>query len=208
MLDKEGFDLWAEEYDRTVRMSDEKDTYPFAGYNRILQTIFREVMRKPQSNVLEIGIGTGNLASRLYENGHHIDGIDFSETMITLAQEKMPNAHLMKWDIREGIPNELRDKKYDAIISTYTLHHLTDEEKISFILSVFPLLKDDGKVYIGDISFHTRAALEKCRQEHIAQWDDDEYYFVYDELTRKLENHCTCHYEQMSHCGGLFILSR
>ena len=30
MLDKKGFDLWADGYDKTVRISDEENTYPFA----------------------------------------------------------------------------------------------------------------------------------------------------------------------------------
>jgi len=30
MLDKHGFDLWAEGYDKSVNITDEKDDYPFA----------------------------------------------------------------------------------------------------------------------------------------------------------------------------------
>ena len=32
MLSKQGFDLWANEYDRTVQVSEESNLYPFAGY--------------------------------------------------------------------------------------------------------------------------------------------------------------------------------
>ena len=31
MLDSRGFDLWADGYDRSVDISDEDNTYPFAG---------------------------------------------------------------------------------------------------------------------------------------------------------------------------------
>ena len=34
MLDKKEFDLWADGYDKTVGISDEKNTYPFAGYKK------------------------------------------------------------------------------------------------------------------------------------------------------------------------------
>ena len=78
MLNKQGFDLWASEYDQTVRISEESNLYPFAGYKEILNTIFNEVMQKEQSMVLDIGFGTGVLTHKLYENGHQIDGIDFS----------------------------------------------------------------------------------------------------------------------------------
>jgi len=33
-------------------------------------------------------------------------------------------------------------------ISTYTLHHLTDEEKAAFIKVLLPLLKEDGHLFI------------------------------------------------------------
>ena len=44
MLDSKGFDLWADGYDKAVGISDEKNTYPFAGYKEVLGTIFRTVM--------------------------------------------------------------------------------------------------------------------------------------------------------------------
>ena len=34
MLDKKEFDLWADGYDKTVGISDEENTYPFAGYQK------------------------------------------------------------------------------------------------------------------------------------------------------------------------------
>ena len=33
MLDHEGFDLWADSYDRSTACSDESGSYPFAGYS-------------------------------------------------------------------------------------------------------------------------------------------------------------------------------
>ena len=41
MLDKKEFDLWADGYDKTVGISDEKNTYPFAGYKKVLGFIFQ-----------------------------------------------------------------------------------------------------------------------------------------------------------------------
>ena len=41
MLDQVGFDLWADGYDQTVGLSDEENSYPFAGYKEILARIYR-----------------------------------------------------------------------------------------------------------------------------------------------------------------------
>ena len=43
MLDNKGFDLWADGYDQTVGVSDEENTYPFAGYREVLGTVYRIV---------------------------------------------------------------------------------------------------------------------------------------------------------------------
>ncbi|MGN7410265.1 class I SAM-dependent methyltransferase [Sporosarcina sp. SAFN-010] len=205
MLTNQGFNLWSDNYDQTVQVSEENNLYPFAGYKKILNTIFNEVMQEENSKVLDIGFGTGVLTSKLYENGHQIDGVDFSSKMISIAQSKMPNANLYEWDISVGLPPEIFENNYDSIISTYTLHHLTDEEKISFITDLIPLLKKDGNIFIGDISFETREKLDTCRQESIEYWDEDEYYFVYDEISSLLK--VQCEFYPISHCGGVFIIS-
>jgi putative AdoMet-dependent methyltransferase len=208
MLNKQGFDLWADEYDQTVRVSKESNLYPFAGYEEILNTIFNEVMQNEKSRVLDIGFGTGILTHKLYENGHQIDGIDFSREMIAIAQTKMTRANLVEWDISNGLPDEILSMKYDAIVSTYTLHHLTDEAKITFIQKLLPLLSDDGTIFIGDIAFRTREDLEKCRKESAGYWDDDEFYFVADEIYSALGDVCTSEFYPISHCGGMFIITK
>ena len=65
LLDKEGFDLWANEYDKAVGISDEEKTYPFAGYKEVLGIIYQEVMKKDIADVLDIGFGTGTLTTKL-----------------------------------------------------------------------------------------------------------------------------------------------
>lgn len=207
MLNKQGFDLWANDYDQTVKISEENNQYPFAGYKEILNTIFNETMQKECSHILDIGFGTGILASRLYEEGHQIDGMDFSAEMIAIAQVKMPKAKLIEGDIADGLPAELKEETYDSIISTYALHHLNDDQKVDFIQELLPSLAEGGKIYIGDIAFETREQLEQCKQDSIKYWDHDEFYFVYEEIHEALKGICRCEFHPVSHCGGVFVLS-
>ena len=44
MLNEQGFDLWADGYDRSVGLSDEGNTYPFVGYKRVLNAIYNAVL--------------------------------------------------------------------------------------------------------------------------------------------------------------------
>lgn len=206
MLNQQGFNLWADGYDQTVQLSEENNHYPFAGYKEILGTIFNEIMQQPNSSVLDIGFGTAVLTTKLYDHGHQISGFDFSSKMIDIALKKMPKANLMEWDLANGLPEALVNKQYDAIVSTYALHHFTDEAKVAYIKALLPLLTPTGKIYIGDIAFETRAQLEKCRQESIGYWDDDEFYFVHEEFSKLLNETCQVEFHPISHCGGVFIM--
>lgn len=205
MLTNKEFDLWADDYDRSVGLSDEDGTYPFAGYRDLLNTIYNRVLSSSGRAVLDIGFGTGTLTSKLYEQGCQVYGQDFSQKMIQLAREKMPGAALYQGDFTQGLVPELRRNKYDAIIATYSLHHLTDAQKVTFLSSLLPLLTEDGCIYIGDVAFETRAQLEACRASAGDEWDGDEIYFVYEEL--KPFFHALQFYK-ISVCAGLLTLRR
>ncbi|WP_026659338.1 class I SAM-dependent methyltransferase [Butyrivibrio sp. AC2005] len=205
MLDNRGFDLWADGYDAAVGLSDEEDRYPFAGYKNVLGGIFQEVMTKENACVLDIGFGTGTLTTKLYENGCVIYGQDFSERMIELAKEKMPDANLYQGDFSKGLVQELKDCKFDFIIGTYSLHHLTDEQKIGFFSELIDRLNEDGKILIGDVAFETREDLEKCKSEEGGDWDDDEIYFVVEEIMKSFPQ---VRFEQKSYCSGIIMIEK
>lgn len=206
MLNQKDFDLWAEGYDRSVGLGEESDSYPFAGYKKVLNRIFREVMAKKEPGVLDIGFGTGTLTSGLYEQGCSITGVDFSQRMIELAKEKMPQAELLQGDFSKGLPEKLLEKKYDFIIATYSLHHLTDEGKANLIGRLLSLLKEDGKILIGDVAFQNRRELENCREKCGGDWDSEEFYFVFEELKNCLN--ASVMFEKISFCAGVFVIER
>ena len=89
-------------------------------------------MEKPNPAVLDIGFGTGTLTAKLYENGCKIYGQDFSSRMIELACAKMPDAHLYQGDFTQGLAEPIKRQSYDFIVATYSLHHLTDDQRLFF----------------------------------------------------------------------------
>ncbi len=207
MLNNQGFDLWANDYDRTVNISEENNEYPFAGYKDVLNYIYNQAKEQIGSNILDIGFGTGILTNQLYNYGYNITGIDFSSNMIDIAKKKMPDALLINWDFAKGLPEKIRSCKFDYIISTYAIHHLTDEEKIKFIKSLANLLNTNGKILIGDISFETRKELEECNNIYKEIWDNDEIYFTADEIKNALNDTCYCTYIKISHCAGVLTVT-
>ena len=125
--------------------------------------------------------------------------------MIELAQNKMPKAKLYQGDFSRGLVNDLKQLKYDAIIATYSLHHLTDNQKICFLDELLPLLNEGGCIYIGDVAFTTRDELEKCKLEAGDEWDETEIYFVFDELKSVFPELV---FEPMSYCAGILTLRK
>ena len=205
MLDNKGFDLWADGYDLTVGVSDDENSYPFAGYKEVLGGIYQTIMEKSNAVVLDIGFGTGTLTAKLYENGCLIYGQDFSERMIELASEKMPDACLYQGDFSQGLVEPLRNRSYDFIIATYSLHHLTDEQKVCFLQNLLEHLKEGGKILIGDVAFITRADMEQCQKEVGSEWDDEEIYFVIDEMKQVFPDLI---FQPVSYCSGIMTLAR
>lgn len=205
MLDKKGFDLWADNYDKTVGVSDEENTYPFAGYKEVLGRIFQTVMEKQYAAVLDIGFGTGALTAKLYERGCDIYGQDFSPKMIGLAREKMPDAHLYPGDFTQGLAEPLLRQTYDFIVATYVLHHLTDEQKVAFLRALQGRLKKGVRILIGDVAFATHEELNQCREAAGEEWDDEEFYFVADELKSAFPN---LSFEPVSFCAGILTLAQ
>lgn len=208
MLDNNGFNLWANDYDKEVGISDEDNIYPFAGYKNLLNKIYNEILKtsSKNKNILDIGFGTGTLTKKLYEKNCNIYGQDFSNKMVEIAQNKMPNSKLYNGDFSKGLVKDLKEIKYDAIIATYSLHHLTDTQKVEFINNeLIPLLKDNGIIYIGDIAFETRNELEKCKNKYKEHWDNDEIYWVYNEIKDKVLNSS---FENISECAGIIKITK
>lgn len=201
----EFFDRWANEYDWFV--GGWAESFPFKGYDDLLNRIVELADPQPGMKILDMGIGTGNLAERFVEKGCEIWGIDFSGKMLEVARKKIPSAHLLQVDILSDWPSELRTG-FDRIVSAYVFHHFNLETKLNVINRVLDeLLKDDGILVIGDTSYPSFAARAEAREKLIDEWDDTEFYWAADEV--KLMSWgkvAQIVYEQVSSCGGVYTI--
>lgn len=205
MLDKFGFDLWAEDYDKTVEISESEDEYPFAGYKSVLAYIYDAVRKMKAKKVLDIGFGTAILSKKLYDDGLEIHGQDFSKNMLDIALQKMPKAKLYEGDFAKALDKNILNEKYDVILATYSIHHIIYSEKKDFLMTLFNLLNDDGKIFIGDVSFLDKKSLESCREKSKDYWDDDEHYIVYESIKKDFPKAI---FEKISFCSGVLILEK
>lgn len=205
MLDSTGFDLWANNYDINVNIIEKNDSYPFAGYRKILNKIYNEIREKKAKKILDIGFGTAFLTEKLYNDNIEIYGIDFSKKMVEIAKEKMPLANLVEYDFSKGYPEIFKNEKFDFIIFTYSIHHLTTSQKVSFINDLKNYLEKDGKILIANVAFEKIVELEKCKNDNIDLWDNDEIYMVYEELKDKIKD---LKFDKITFCSGIFSISK
>lgn len=118
-----------------------------------IESLILEQGPKPQ-NILELGCGSGNVTEKLLEKGYEVVGIDYSEEMLEIAEEKTEefgnNIIYIQQDLRE-IDFEVYE--IDTVISANdTFNYMTDIKDIEHVLTyLYPRIKKGGQL-VFDIS--------------------------------------------------------
>lgn len=161
-------DTEAADYDNDVR--NEADPIR-TGYRDVLRWVVRKAQIAPSSRVLELGSGTGNLSELIASCGELVS-VDVSENMEAVAKLKvrhLTNRRFIKADILEVFTKEIG--KFDAVISTYAVHHLTDQEKQQLFALVFDRLLLGGRAVFGDLMVLNSSEKEEKIQQYFAKGD-------------------------------------
>jgi ubiquinone/menaquinone biosynthesis C-methylase UbiE len=129
------FDTFANEYDFSA--SFDTDKYDF----------FISNMSDVKGSALDIGCGSGRLAFELAKHYKTVVGIDNSNEMLAIAQEKR-SASNIEYLLMDANRISL-DQEFDFIASASTFHHLDDLPLT--LESIKHLLNPDGKIVISDL---------------------------------------------------------
>ena len=76
---------------------------------------------KPKSEILDIGIGTGESSKRFQQAGHIITGLDGSSNMLEQCQQKKIGLAYILHDI-EKFPFPIKNENFDVVISNGVFH--------------------------------------------------------------------------------------
>jgi SAM-dependent methyltransferase len=180
------FDQWAPVYDETVHDAEGEYNEVFAGYDQILAEVVKRIPPGAK-DVLEIGVGTGNLSRLLADAGYRVIGVEPSEQM----RQQVAAKHLAI-DLREGHFLQLplgAEERVDAIVSTYAFHHLTLVEKREALSTMKQLLRPEGVIVFADTCYESEASRAEVfarvraqQKENLLRDLETEFYELHEDL--------------------------
>lgn len=122
-----------------------KDEMERKEYDRLLLDRYSEMLQV-NSLVCDAGCGpSGHIGSYLYEKGHMVTGIDFSQRCIEIATSHNPGIDFRAMDMMN---TNFEDEYFDGIVSFYSILY-TPKKHLDKIFAEFNrILKKDGKLLV------------------------------------------------------------
>lgn len=178
------FDKWAETYDDSIAMAE----WGFEHYHDGIIWLCNQLHNKNRYvRVIDLGCGTGVFAKMLQRIAPSIEyiGIDISNKMLNIAKRKSPKSTFLQTDFRDFDRWKIYlDNEYNcAVVSSYSLHHINDKEKIDLINNIFTASKRYDFFFIVDYAFINNSERNLLLEEeiklgnyHIKKEIETEYY--------------------------------
>jgi putative AdoMet-dependent methyltransferase len=146
------FDQQASFHDELV-LNNEQAFNKHPSYSQALKMVGEWVKPLQGEKGLDIGTGTGNLAAIFLEKGIEMSGIDQSKEMLKQCQRKFPN---LETKLGNFLAIPYLDHSFEFVVTSYALHHLTDEQKRMALEEIHRVLKPHGRVCIVDLMFENQ----------------------------------------------------
>lgn len=140
------------------------------------ERFIEKIRLTPESNVLEIGVGTGRLALKTAPFCNNLYGIDISPKTIERAKENLKSFQNVNLICDDFLTVEFKEK-FDVIYSSLTFMHIKDKQKA--VNKVFTLLNSGGRFVLSiDKSQNTLLDIGTSKIEIYPDTPDDMTLFL------------------------------
>ncbi|MBC7418282.1 MAG: class I SAM-dependent methyltransferase [Pedobacter sp.] len=125
---------------------------------QIAQSILKNVSFSKKMHIMDFGSGTGLLLSQVAPFVGEITAVDISVSMTEVLKAKKDTIDCKLTILEMDLTKETLDTKFDAIISSMTIHHIEHVQEL--FNKFYSLLNKGGTIAIADLekedgTFHT-----------------------------------------------------
>lgn len=214
----EAYTSFAECYDMFM------DNVPYGEWSEYLISLLKEMGIKENSDIVDLGCGTGKITRLLSDAGYNMIGVDLSEDMLSIAVEQVQNKPILY--LNQDMSELELAQETDAMVSICDSMNyiLEDEALLDVFKGVYRYLKKDG-VFIFDMNtiYKYRDIIGEttiCENRETGSFIWDNYYdedeqineydltlFIQEEsgLFRKYQEY---HYQRAYELEDVFMLAR
>lgn len=124
----------------------------YNAWTEYIVKLFEKHDVKP-NNILDLACGTGNITIPLSKSGYSMYGIDISESMLTIAENKARSNKCKIKFIQQDIRKLNLSEKFDAVTCACDgINYIIEEKELIHALSRIYNVLNDGGIFIFDIS--------------------------------------------------------
>jgi ubiquinone/menaquinone biosynthesis C-methylase UbiE len=123
------------------------------GFHRVYRKLIAQAELSDGQRVLEIGCGTGNLATRAKRDhpGVELIGCDPDPRALGRAQRKARRLTGIRFENGYAQRLPYADGEFDRVLSSMMLHHLDEEAKPTAAAEIFRVLRPGGRLHLVDM---------------------------------------------------------
>jgi len=144
-------------------------------WRQYVQDVSHKIGLEESDSVYEVGCGAGAFLYLIYGSGHKVGGIDYSSSLIDIAQKVMPGMYFSVGEARDVDTIE----KYDVVVSNTVFQYFSD---LGYAREVLTRMLDKAERVVAVLDVSDRALREEFEEARRGALPKGEYEKKYEGL--------------------------